>query len=262
MPVRPRKRNEIARQVMPLMLLGIGLIVSNSNFTVVDDETSILGAAIQPVRATLGVLLSGVGQHGNPPLYDIFSHFWLRWTGGASEALRVPSILFFLAGLFLLARAARRLGGPSSAQAVAWLGALWPFGFHYGRLAAWYAFSFFVVAGLTLAYLRYLEDQSSGRWTWFFLLAVALLWTNYFGWAILGCLAIDQFLRYRAAEVTASPAILIRTGALLCVAFLPIFHAFRSELSAGLDFHHRALGVLANAAFSCYSLFVSGCVAR
>src|ERR1700682_2889708 len=130
-----------------------------------------------------------------------------------------------------------------------------------GRLSAWYAFSFFVVAGLTLAYLRYLEDQSSGRWTWFFLLAVALLWTNYFGWAILGCLAIDQFLRYRAAERTASPAILIRTGALLCVAFLPIFHAFRNELSAGLDFHHRALGVLANAAFSFYSLFVSESVA-
>ena len=261
MPVRTGKPNEIARQVMPLMLLGIGLISSNAQFTIIDDETSILGAAIQPVRATLALFWSGEGQHEHPPLYDILLHFWLRWTGGAFESLRVPSILFFLAGLFLLARAARRLGGPSSAQAVAWLGALWPFGFHYGRLAAWYAFSFFVVAGLTLAYLRYLEDQSSGRWTWFFLLAVALLWTNYFGWAILGCLAIDQFLRYRAAEVTASPAILIRTGALLCVAFLPIFHAFRSELSAGLDFHHRALGVLANAAFSFYSLFVSESVA-
>src|ERR1700682_4998636 len=125
MPVRTRKPNEIARQVMPLMLLGIGLIGSNAQFTIIDDEPSIWGAAAQPVRATLALFWSGKGQHEHPPLYDIFFHFWLRLTGGALESLRVPSILFFLAGLFLLARAAGRLGGPSSAQAVVWLRALW-----------------------------------------------------------------------------------------------------------------------------------------
>jgi hypothetical protein len=261
MPVHPRKPNEIAHQLMPLMVLGIALIASNSNFTVVSDETSILGAAVQPVRAMLAQLWSGVNQHGNPPLYDILLHFWLRWTGGAFEALRVPSILFFLGGLLMLARAAGRLGGPSSARAVAWLGALWPFGFHYGRLAAWYAFSFFLVSGLTLVYLRCLENQRFGRWALFFLFAVALLWTNYFGWAILGCLAIDQILRYRGAEPSASPANLIQTAALLCVAFLPLFTAFRNELRGGFDFHHRPLAVLANAVFSVYSLFVSESVA-
>ncbi len=261
MPVRSRKPNEIARQVMPLMLLGIGLIGSNSIFTIVDEEASILGAATQPVRAMLAPIWPGVGQHDHPPLYDLLLHFWLRWTGGAFESLRMPSILFFLAGLFLLARAAERLGGPSSGRAVVWLGALWPFGFHYGRLAAGYAFSFFLVAGLTFAYLRYLERQSFGRWAVFFLLAAALLWANYFGWAILGCFAIDQLFRHRAAEPAASSAIFVRTAALLCVAFLPLFRAFRIELATGLDFHHRAPAVLANAALSAYSLFVSESVA-
>jgi hypothetical protein len=261
MPPRSRKPNEIARQVMPLMLLGIGLVASNANFTIAEDETSSLGVAAQPVRETLGMVWSGNGHIGHPPLYDILFHFWLRLTGGAFESLRVPSILFFLAGLFLLARAARRPGGPASAQAVVWLGALWPLGFHYGRLTASYAFSFFLVAGLTLAYLRYLEDQSFGRRAWFFLFAVVLLWTNYFGWAILGCLAMDQFLRRRAAEGSASPAILIRTGALLCVACVPLFRVFRTELISVSNLHHRPLAVLANAAFSVYSLFVSESVA-
>jgi hypothetical protein len=261
MPPRSRKPNEIARQVMPLMLLGIGLVASNANFTIAEDETSSLGVAAQPVRETLGMVWSGNGHIGHPPLYDILFHFWLRLTGGAFESLRVPSILFFLAGLFLLARAARSLGGPASAQAVVWFGALWPLGFHYGRLTASYAFSFFLVAGLTLAYLRYLEDQCSGRWAWLFLFAVAFLWTNYFGWAILGCLAMDQFLRRRAAEGSASPAILVRTGALLCVAFVPLFQAFRGALISGSNFHQRPLAVLANAAFSVYSLFVSESVA-
>ena len=211
MPVRPRKPNEIARQLMPLMLFGIALIGSNSIFTVVDDETSILSVAAQPLRATLALLWSGVNQHGNPPLYVIFFHFWLRATGGAFESLRVPSILFFVGGLFMLGRAAGRLGGPSSAQAVVWLGALWPFGFHYGRLAAWYAFSFFLVAGLTLAYLRYLENQSFGRWALFFLFALALLWTNYFGWIILGCLAMDQILRH-AGDLIQIPRVAPKIG--------------------------------------------------
>jgi hypothetical protein len=261
MPVRPRRPNEIARQVMPLLLLGIGLVASNSSFTIVDDEASSLGFATQPVRAMLDLIWSGAGRIDHPPLYEILLHFWLRLTGGTLESLRMPSILLYLAGLFLVARAAGRLGGPDSARAVAWLGVLWPFGFHYGRLASWYALSFFLVAGLTLAYLRYLEDQSFGRWILFLLAAVALLWTNYFGWAILGCLAIDQLLRFRAAERTASPAILVRTAALLCVAFLPLFRAFRNEFGTDFDFHHRALAILANAAIGIYSLFVSESVA-
>jgi hypothetical protein len=261
MPVRPRKSNEIATQIMPLLLLGIGLVASNNYFTVIDDETWILDAATQPVRTTLALFLSGAGQHEHPPLYDIVLHFWLRWTGGSFQYLRIPAILFFLAGLFLLGRAARRLGGPSSATAVIWLGVLWPFGFHYGRLAAWYSFSFFLVAGLTLAYLRYLDDQSPGRWAALFLFGAALLWTNYFGWAVLACLAADQFLRHRAGERAAPPGVLAGTAALFILSFVPLLRAFRKELGIGIDLHHGFTVVVANAAFNVYTLFVSESVA-
>ena len=110
MPTRARKPNEIARQVMPLMLLGIAFIGSNASYTIVDDEAMSLGAAAQSVRAMLGMIRSGVSQHGHPPLYDILFHFYLRATGGRFESLRVPSIVFFLVGLFLLARAAGQGG--------------------------------------------------------------------------------------------------------------------------------------------------------
>src|SRR5579872_2683130 len=82
MPRRPRKPNEAAQQILPLLLLGIGLVASNNYFTFIDDETWILDAAMQPVRTTMGLFLSGTGQHEHPPLYDIVLHFWLRWTGG------------------------------------------------------------------------------------------------------------------------------------------------------------------------------------
>jgi len=261
MPVRQRMPNEIAQQVVPLLLLAIGMVFTNNTVTFIDDESTIVGAAATPLRATLSQLFSGAGRHEHPPLYDILLHFWLRGTGGNFDYLRIPSILFFIAGLFLLGRASRHLTVSAGGIAVIWVGVLWPFGFHFGRLAAWYSFSFFLVAGLTLAYFKFLEKQTFGRWAVFFLFGACLVWTNYFGWAILACLAVDQVLRRHFEEPAATPKILAGTAALLCVSFLPLFPAFRAELSNGMEFHQRPLTIVANAAFNVFSLFVSESVA-
>jgi len=261
MPAPRRAPKELPGQILPLLLLGVALIGTNQNFTMIDDETRIIAAAAQPVRTTLALFWSGAGQHEHPPLYDLLLHFWLQWTGGAFEYLRVFPVLFYLVGLFLLGRAARRLGGADSASAVIWIGVLWPFGFLYGRIAAWYSFSFFLVAGLMLAYLRYLEAPTRASWALLFVLGSLLLWTNYFGWAMLGCLAIDQLLRYRAAEPRAKPAALLSMPVLLFLAFLPLLRVFRTVLGDNLDLHQSPLGIVANAAFNVYSLFVSESVA-
>jgi hypothetical protein len=261
MPPRPRKPNEITQQVVPLLLLGIGLVVTNNSVTYIDDESKILGAASNPLRTTLSLFFSGAGQHEHPPLYDVILHFWLRWTGGNFDYLRIPSIFFFLAGLFLLGRASRRFIGSAGGSAVIWVGVLWPFGFHFARVATWYSLSFLFVAGLTLSYFKYLEEQTFGRWAVFFSFGACLVWTNYFGWAILGCLAIDQIFRLRSKEPAATPKVILGTVALLCVSFLPLFLAFRAELSKGMNLHQGAITILANAAFNVFSLFVSESIA-
>jgi len=261
MPVRQRKPNEIAQQVMPLLLLGIGLVTTNNSVTFLDDEATTLGAAANPLRTTLAMFSSNSGLHVHSPLFDILLHFWLRWTGGNFDYFRLPSILFFLAGLFLLGGAARHITGASGGNAIIWVGVLWPFGFYFGRLATWYPFSFFLVAGLTLSYFKYLEEQTLGRWAVLFIFGACLVWTDYFGWAILACLAADQIFRSRSKETTATPKAILGTAALLCVSFLPLFYAFRAELATGLNFHQGAHSILANLAFSAFSLFVSESVA-
>ena len=67
MPVRQRKPSEIAQQVVPLLLLGIGLVTTNNSVTFIDDEALILGAATNPLRTTLALFLSGAGKHEHPP---------------------------------------------------------------------------------------------------------------------------------------------------------------------------------------------------
>jgi hypothetical protein len=261
MPIRSRKPNEIAQQVMPLMLLGVALIASNRYFTVLDDEARTLASATQSARGLFVQLWSGVERNGYSPLYDIMLHFWLRLARDNFEGLRILPPLFFLLGLFLLARAARRLGGPASAVAVAWLGVLWPFGFHYGRLESGNALSFFLIASLTVAYLRYVEEQTSGRWAALFLAGSILLWTHYFGLAVLLCLGIDQWLRRRQGESSLPAARIAVLAVLWCAAMVPLFRALQHEFTAEMNLHYGVATILANAAFCVYTLFVSVSVA-
>ncbi len=238
MPARQRKPNELAGQAMPLLLLGMGLIASNRYVTFVDAEVRSLDAAAQPVRTLLASYLSGPAHADIPPLYGMVLHFWLRWTNWNFEYLRIPAIAFFLVGLFFLARAAHRFGGPTAASAAVWVGMLWPFGFHYGRLAAPYSFVFFLIAGLTFTYLRFLEKDNFERWAALFLFGVALLWTNAFGWAVLGCLAIDQVIRRRAGESKIPAAVLARTAILWIAAFVPLLRGSYGDWAAAIRVHH------------------------
>ena len=168
----------------PLVALGVLLFTSDARFTFLDDEATILSSAAQPLRAVIaGAFRSSPGAPPHPPLYDLLLHVWLTLTGGAPTLLRVPSFLFFLAGVWLLSRAALRIGGQLSGTSMIWLTALWPYGFHYARLATGYSFAFCLIAALTWAYLRHAAEPSlpaHGRLS--ASRQFCLMWTSYFGW--------------------------------------------------------------------------------
>jgi hypothetical protein len=257
MPPRQRKPNSTAQQIVPLLLLGVGLVTTNSSVTFLNEEAVTLGSAVDPLRTLISRAIRNTGAAGYHPLFDAILHFWIRATGGTFDYLRIPSVLFFLAGLFLLGRASRRFAPPTGGIAVIWLGVLWPFSFHFSRLVVWSSFAFFLVAGLTLSYLEYLENRSNERWAVLFAFCVALIWTTYWGWAILACLVADQLLRARAKEPAVTPTPTLIAALLLCVCFVPFFPALRSATSKLMNLHEGAAAPLANAGFSVFSFFVS-----
>jgi len=257
MQVRHRKPNETAQQLMPLLALGVALIVSNRYFSFVDNEVRSLDFASLPARTLFSRFFYGGGQLETSPLYGVILHFWLRLTAGNFEYLRIPAILIYLAGLFLLGRAAREFEGQAGASTIVWLGVLWPFGFHYGRLDEPDGFAFFLVAGLTLAYLRFVEEQDFGRSAALFLFGALLLWTTFFGWAVLLFLVIDQLLRRRAQEPTIPVRVMARTIVLWVAAYIPVARPMRREFIAGANFHHGIAALASNFALHVYNLFVS-----
>jgi hypothetical protein len=265
-PAQMRLRATLADSSL-LLLLALVLLSTNRQFTFIDDEINILGPAARPTGvffSSLGELLRG---HEHPPLYDIWLHFWLRLTGGAMDWLRVPSVLFFIAGLFCLSRAARLLAGVPGSTALLWLGVLWPYGFHFGRLAAWYSFAFFLIAALTWAYLHHAKllaenaAPAACRSAWFrvCLLGLALVYANYLGWALLFFLAVDDWLRHRARPDMMKR--LLVTAAVFIVAYAPLWLALWQEITVGTTFRQSWTYRLANAAYNVYVLFVSESVA-
>jgi len=177
--------------LVPLILLGVALFVSDRYFTYIDDECYIIDMAARPAFHTVRLYLQGAGPLGHPPLFDLILHVWLRVTHGWVPLLRLPSEVPYILGLWVLAQLAHKLGNARAALWLVWLGVLWPYGFHYGRLGGWYSFAFLVLALVTKSYVDWLSDPSRGRALWFTVASLALAYTNYFGWALLACFALD-----------------------------------------------------------------------
>ncbi len=240
--------------------MGVAMLATNRWFTEVDDECAIIDLAAPPISRTLQHYFSGLGLHEHPPLYDLFLHGWLRLTSGNIHLLRFPSVLFYVAGAWTLGSLARRLGGESSQFWTLLILLFWPFGFHFGRLTTWYSFCFLVVSALTLAYFRFLENPNGKNWLWLLLASLALVYSNYFGWAILFCLAADYAIRNRSQWRAIGPRLAL-TAAILLAAYLPLFRAFHRETEMGIRPGAFSIATLVNIAYNTYCAFVSESVA-
>lgn len=231
--MRLTPRLQFAAGIALLLVYGMAMAATNYAFPFQDDEIVIIVNANNSIHHTLDLFASGVGQHEHPPLYDLLLHLWLRLTRSRIKTLRLPSIAFFLAGIWFMAASAQKAGGWPSYWSCLAIGVLWPFGFQYGRLAGWYSFCFFLVALVAYNYLQLVNDGSSARWWKLGLSCGALIYTNYFAWPILGCLAVDYSILKRSHRSLRWKPFLILGGSLL-LAFLPLAPAFWAELRSGL----------------------------
>ena len=232
--------------------------------TFIDDEVAIVTDAAAPLHQTLEAFRRRRWACTSTHRFTI-SCCISGCTFSLAEhslALRIPSIVFYLlSGLWLLSRAAEEIGGPSGARALLWLGALWPFGFHFGRLArAWYSFCFLIVAAMTLAYLHLLRRPSPARWSLLLLCATALALHELLRLGHVGMpgirlhlAALGETVFVAALQVTW----LSLVGYLLALIYVPLWRVFLVELRTGTHFIHSPAATALLGAFSLYSSFVS-----
>jgi len=233
------------------------LFITNSWFGVIDDEAYQVGSAAQPIGIVATQFKTDAAQW-HPPLPDIILHCWLALTRNSLSLLRVPSILFFALGIWVSARTAKSVGGEAAGAATAILGSLWPYGFDFGRYAVWLPFGFLLLACVTYAYLRWLEHPKPSRLFWLVMAAMALIYTNYMGWAFLAALAADFWFRPELKSRRHCWQLAIGLG-VLAVSYAPVWPEFLRL------FNGRSPTVSAKVfltfAYSLYVLFASESIA-
>lgn len=244
----------------PLVALGVLFISSDVRFAFTDDEATTLNTAAQSFRAIFAAFRANASVHPHPPLYDFLLHLWLLATNGAPALLRLPAVLLFLLGAWVLSRAAVLMGGELAGTSMVWLIALGPFGFHYGRLASGYSFSFLLVAAVIWAYLKYLAAPSRPAGALVCLLAVLLVWTSYFGLVLLLLLAVEEILRNRAEPAKAARRIGIAAAVVLVIS-IPLWRGLLTAARQSIAAHLPLKGAILNVAYSLYVLQVSESVA-
>jgi hypothetical protein len=139
-------------------------------------------------------------------------------------------------------------------------GMLWPFGFHFGRLAGWYSFCFLLLGLLTLSYLYFLDAPSWERWSLVLCASFAAIISNYFCWFFVAVIGLDIFLTFerRLACRYATTGL-----AILLVAYGPVWVSFAREAQRvdPTSVGHGIQATVLNAGFNLYALFVSESVA-
>ena len=166
---------------------------------------------------------------GAPPLYYFLLHGWIRIFGGGDVAVRSMSAVFSLAALPLAWMAGRRAGGRWVAVALLVLTATSPFNVRYATEARMYSLVSLIALGGWLALRAALDNPSLGRLAVVALLVGLLVLTHYWGFYLLGAVAIGLAAtawraRDRMSRRAATRALLaVAAGGLLFVPWLPTF---------------------------------------
>jgi len=241
------------------------MICTNHAYTILDDESMIVTLAGHPILPTLKLFFIGVGQNEHPPLSDVLLHAWLVATHFSFFALRIFANVFFIAAIVFIALSAKMMGGSYAYWAALALGFLWPFAFQYGRITGWYCPCMFLVSLVTWLYLRIIERDSYWSWAGFALVGILLVWSNYFGVAILFLLLADFLLFHRSLASRNSLSLVLSVTA-IGLSFVPLCGMALMKLrypspAAGPVINPGLKGLIASIGYPVYAIFASVAVA-
>ena len=246
-----------------VVVYAIAMVCTNTHFTILDDESTIITVANHPILPTLKLFLLGSGQHEHPPFSDILLHLWLLATNYSFFSLRIFANIFFIAAVLFIAYSAAKLAGVRAYWTTLVMGLVWPFAFQYGRITGWYCVAMFLVSLLTWIYLKLLEDKGYGPWACFVFVSILLLWCNYFGVAILLLLLLDFILFHRALAIK-NIKLLLLSAVFIALSFMPLIVIVLKNVSdhaLGIAFTLGWKSAIADIGYPVFSIFGSVAVA-
>jgi mannosyltransferase len=119
-----------------------------------------------------------------PPLHYLALHAWSALAGSSETAQRAFSVVCLLLSLPLVYLLGRRLGNEAVARWSLALTAASPFLILYGPMVRAYSLTMLLGCLSTLAFLRWRERPTATSWLGYVVTALALIYTDYVGLAL------------------------------------------------------------------------------
>ncbi len=135
-----------------------------------------------------------VATERRPPLHYVLLKLWIIPSGDGEYAMRLSSAMLAVLGVAALYALGRRLFGHRVGLAAALLLATSPFFILYGRMVRAYSLLMLLGTLATWACVCAVERPTLGRWMIYGTAALALLYTDYSGLALLGAHALYMFM--------------------------------------------------------------------
>ena len=168
--------------IMPLMIAATLQFADLGGKSLWDDEVTTVTIANND---SLGEVYSDYRlTERQPPLHYFLLHGWTRIAGASDWAVRVPSALFSIGSVLLLAWIGVRVAGRRVALLAAYLLAISPCLLLFGSMARYYSLALFLVLLSTAALLEALHRRQTSPgtravWALYVIASVAMLLTSY-----------------------------------------------------------------------------------
>jgi uncharacterized membrane protein len=218
---RPARRSPLRSHfglwlIAPLFIAAALQFADLGGKSLWDDEATTV--AIANKGSLEDVYTAYRASERQPPLHYLVLHGWIRLAGASDWAVRVPSALYSVGSVLLLAWLGLRVAGPRVALLAAYLLAISPFLLLFGPMARYYSQALFLVLLSTALLLEALvRPQRSGRtravWFLYFVASVAMLLTSYINAVyFVAQVVLAAFLLNRARQRSAAPFVRAPSG--------------------------------------------------
>ncbi|HUS59889.1 MAG TPA: glycosyltransferase family 39 protein [Nevskiaceae bacterium] len=204
--------------IIGILILGLILRLVNFNQSLWLDEAV---QAITSQGSFAGIFTELQGDF-HPPLYHLLTWLWVHLFGSSEVVLRLPSVLFGIATVFVVYKLMVHINR-QSAIIVALLMSTAPFHIYYSQEARMYAMTTFFAALSMYFFVRLISCQKKNNTRplkiGYVLATVLLLYSDYFGLFVL------------LAQAIAAPFLILQFLCLLF--FLPWLPMFLTQIQVG-----------------------------
>jgi len=214
------KNRKVLLFTILLLLINVILkiIYIDSNDIAKDEPFSIYVA-----QMSLSELVNYLKGGNNPPLYEIFLHFWIKFFGTDALSVRLPSLIFSSLTAVVIFRAGKSAFSFSTGALASLIFTFSSMHTYFAHEARAYALFMLLTALSILFLINYVKQNKIKDISLLALVNILLIYTHYFGFFVLLNQLIVLIIHKR------NKTNLLRTGLhaiLVFLAFLPMLKLF------------------------------------